>query len=81
MEGILLWSVAVLAGMICCEGRAGRLLLRTAAGAVVLALLEPLAGIAGFSLGVNPFHALVLGALGAPGLGLLLMLRWTALVV
>ena len=35
--------------------------------------VSPLIGV---SLGVNPINALVLGVLGAPGFGLLLMLQW-----
>ena len=34
------------------------------------------AGLLGISLGVNPINALVLGTLGIPGFGLLLMLQW-----
>lgn len=33
---------------------------------------------AGLALGVNAFNALTLGALGIPGLGLLLAVRWFA---
>jgi len=50
-----------------------RLMGRSALGLAVLALLKRLPGI---SLGVNPLNALVLGLLGAPGLGLLLLLQW-----
>ena len=48
-------------------GRLLRLAARSSVGLAVLAL---------FSLGVNPVNALVLGVLGAPGFGLLLMLQW-----
>ena len=51
-------------------------LLRTAAGAGVLALLAQTSGALGIQLGVNLYNALVLGVLGAPGFGLLLMLNW-----
>ncbi len=83
MEQAVLWAAALLTGLLCCRGRgkAVKLALRTAAGGAVLAALEPLEGLLGFSLGVNLFHALVLGALGAPGLGLLLMLRWSMLAL
>ena len=47
---------------------AGLALLRRPLGQV-----SPLIGV---SLGVNPVNALVLGVLGAPGFGLLLMLQW-----
>lgn len=49
-----------------------RLLLRSAGGLAVLALLNPL----GLSVGVNWLNALVLGLLGAPGFGLLLLMPW-----
>lgn len=54
-------------------GAALRLAGRTALGMAVLMALQQLGGLLGFQLGVNWFNALVLGALGAPGLGLLLM--------
>lgn len=53
-----------------------RLLLRSSVWLAVLALFSRLGQLAGISLGVNPVNALLLGLLGAPGLGLLLMLRW-----
>lgn len=52
-----------------------RLSLRWAGGLALLAVLQPI----GLSLGVNPINALVLGLLGAPGFGLLLLLQWTLL--
>ena len=53
-----------------------RLVLRSSVGLAVLAVLAPLGHGMGISLGVNLTNALVLGVLGAPGLGLLLMLQW-----
>ncbi|MCC8076655.1 MAG: pro-sigmaK processing inhibitor BofA family protein [Clostridiales bacterium] len=53
-----------------------RVALRTAVGGGVLAALEPFGGLLGLHLGVNLCNALVIGVLGAPGLGLLLMLNW-----
>ena len=53
-----------------------RLALRSSLGLAVLALLAPLGSAAGISLGVNLVNALVLGLLGVPGFGLLLMLQW-----
>ena len=53
-----------------------RLLLRSCAGLAALALLQNTGGLLGISLGVNPLNALVLGTLGIPGFGLLLMLQW-----
>ena len=57
-------------------GRLFRLLARSCVGLGVLALLGQVGQFAGLSLGVNMINALVLGVLGAPGLGLLLMLQW-----
>ena len=53
-----------------------RLLLRSSFGFAVLALFARLEPFIGISLGVNPVNALVLGLLGVPGFGLLLMLQW-----
>ncbi|HJB56491.1 MAG TPA: pro-sigmaK processing inhibitor BofA family protein [Candidatus Flavonifractor intestinipullorum] len=53
-----------------------RLAARTGVGLAVLALLSPAGGALGIHLGVNLFNALVLGVLGAPGFGLLLMMNW-----
>ena len=53
-----------------------RLLARTSAGLAILWLLSKVGGLIGVTLGVNLFNALVLGVLGAPGFGLLLMLPW-----
>ena len=52
------------------------LLARTGAGLAILWLLSKVGGLIGVTLGVNLFNALVLGVLGAPGFGLLLMLTW-----
>lgn len=53
-----------------------RLALRSAAALAALSLLAPAARLAGIHLGANLFNALVLGLLGVPGFGLLLMLQW-----
>lgn len=53
-----------------------RLLGRTGMGLAVLWLFGRVGGLIGVTLGVNLFNALVLGVLGAPGFGLLLMLSW-----
>lgn len=53
------------------------LLARTGVGLGVLMVLGQAGGFLGIHLGVNLFNALVLGLLGAPGFGLLLMLNWT----
>lgn len=57
-------------------GRLWRLTLRSLGGLAALAALSPLAPALGITLGINWVNALVLGALGAPGFGLLLMLQW-----
>jgi inhibitor of the pro-sigma K processing machinery len=57
-------------------GILARFLLRAGAGAGVLAALGPLSGSTGIHLGVSLFNVVLLGALGAPGLGLLLLLNW-----
>ena len=53
-----------------------RLALRSSVWLAVLALFSQVGRLVGISLGVNLVNALVLGMLGAPGLGLLLMLQW-----
>ena len=53
-----------------------RILLRTAVGGGVLAVLSPVGSMLGLNLGVNLYNALVIGVLGAPGLGLLMLLNW-----
>ena len=57
-----------------------RLLLRTAVGLGALALFSPVGGLLGVSLGVNLLNALVLGVLGGPGFGLLLLLSWVTCI-
>lgn len=53
-----------------------KLIGRTGAGLAFLALFAPIGQLFGAGLGVNLFNALILGVLGGPGLGLLLMTRW-----
>lgn len=53
-----------------------RLALRSSVGLAVLALFSQFGQLLGISLGVNLVNALVLGLLGVPGFGLLLMLQW-----
>lgn len=57
-----------------------RLAARTGVGLAVLWGLSGVGGLVGVHLGVNLVNALVLGLLGAPGLGLLLMLNWALAV-
>ena len=49
---------------------------RTGVGLAVLWLFSGIGNLVGIHLGVNLVNALVLGVLGAPGFGLLLMLNW-----
>jgi len=53
-----------------------RLTARTGVGLAFLSLFAPLGKLLGVGLGVNLFNALVLGAFGVPGFGLLMMLKW-----
>lgn len=53
--------------------QAGR---RTGVGLAALAVFSPVGGMMGISLGVNLLNGVVLGLLGLPGFGLLLMLNW-----
>ena len=72
------WGVAVmvaLAALLLLQRPLGRLLrlaVRSSVGLAALALLNQI----GLGLGVNLVNALILGVLGVPGLGLLLMLQW-----
>ena len=53
-----------------------RLCLRSAGALAALALFHPVGSLLGVTLGINWVNALVLGVLGVPGFGLLLMLQW-----
>lgn len=57
-------------------GALARLAARTGVGLAVLAAVSGLGSGLGITLGVNLANALVLGLLGVPGLGLLLMASW-----
>ena len=54
----------------------GRLAARTGLGLAGLAVFAPVGNLLGIGLGVNLFNGAVLGLLGLPGFGLLLMLHW-----
>ena len=82
VSGYAAWC---LAGLLLCAAllvlrrpaaRLLRLALRSSVGLAALALFSQLGQFIGVRLGVNLVNALVLGVLGAPGLGLLLMLQW-----
>lgn len=53
-----------------------RVVLNSALGFGALWLLNATAAVTGISLGLNLFNALTIGVLGAPGLGLLLLVKW-----
>ena len=82
MPGYMAWC---LAGLLLCAAllllrrpvaRLLQLALRSSVGLAILALFSQVGGFVGIKLGVNLVNALILGALGAPGFGLLLMLQW-----
>ena len=53
-----------------------RLAVRSGLGLVFLWLFQGLGGLLGVRLGVNLLNSLILGALGAPGFALLLLVQW-----
>ena len=55
---------------------AGKLLINALAGFVVLFLLNFVGNIVGLSLGINWITAIVVGILGAPGVVLLLLIKY-----
>lgn len=54
----------------------GKLAARTGVSLAALFAFSKVGGLIGVTLGVNLVNALVMGLLGAPGFGLLLMLDW-----
>lgn len=81
-SSILAWLASllpILAGLFLLRRPLTRLFLLTVRSLGALAtlfLLSPVVKLLGVTLGVNWLNALVLGLLGAPGFGLLLMLQW-----
>lgn len=55
---------------------AGKVFLKSALGLGFLSLWAESGLAAGLALGVNAFNALILGLLGIPGFGLLMLFRW-----
>ena len=53
-----------------------RLVFRSGVGLCCLWLFNQVGGLIGVHLGVNLISGLVLGVLGIPGFGLLLLVRW-----
>jgi inhibitor of the pro-sigma K processing machinery len=81
-EQALLWGLGILVALMLAVllrkvlGKAAVLAFRTALGGGLLAVLAQLDGVLGLHLGVNLCNALVIGVLGLPGVGLLLLLKW-----
>lgn len=81
-EQVLLTGLAIFVGLLLVVllrkvlGRVVRIAARTVLGGGLLAILSPLSGLLGLNLGVNLYNSLVIGLLGMPGLGLLLLLNW-----
>ena len=82
LPGYVAWC---LAGLLLCAAllvlrrpaaRLLRLALRSSVGLAILALFSQVGHLIGVSLGVNLVNALVLGLLGIPGFGLLLLFQW-----
>ena len=82
LPGYVAWC---LAGLLLCAAllilrrpvvRLFRLALRSGVGLAALALFSQVGHLVGVHLGVNLVNALILGLLGVPGFGLLLMLQW-----
>lgn len=57
-------------------GALRRLLLRSGVGLCCLWLFNQVGALIGVKVGVNLVSGLILGALGAPGFGLLLLCQW-----
>lgn len=53
-----------------------KLLVNTLLGFLALWVTNLLAGVTGFSIGLNIWNALTIGILGVPGFILLLLLKW-----
>lgn len=60
-------------------GELCRLIIRSGLGLVFLWLFQGPGGLLGIRLGINLLNGLILGALGLPGFGLLLLSQWAAL--
>ena len=82
METIAILLIAVLAVFLLIKlltapiRFAGKMLINALVGFVVLFLLNFAGSIVGLSLGINWFNALVVGVFGAPGVVLLLLLKY-----
>ena len=54
----------------------GRVAANTLLGLAALGIVNATSAVTGLQLGLNLFNAAVVGVLGVPGLGLLLLARW-----
>lgn len=78
-SGWLIALLPILTGLFLLRRPLGRLIhlfVRSLGALVALFLISPAVKLLGVTLGVNWLNAFVLGLLGVPGLGLLLMLQW-----
>lgn len=82
LDGYVAWCLAglsICAALLILRRPAARLfslVLRSGAGLAALALFSQVGPMLGIQLGVNLFNAVILGVLGVPGFGLLLMTQW-----
>lgn len=83
---VLPWVAGILAAMIALAllrkplGYLVKLGARVLAALAALAIWSPLGALVGAGLGVNFVNAVVVGLLGLPGFGLLLMLHWVCAI-
>lgn len=81
-EKALLYGLAIFVGLLLAVllrkllSQALLIVARTVLGGGLLAILSPVSGFLGLNLGVNLYNSLVIGVLGMPGLGLLMLLNW-----
>ncbi|MCL2368033.1 MAG: pro-sigmaK processing inhibitor BofA family protein [Oscillospiraceae bacterium] len=57
-----------------------RILLNTVGGFILLFILNYLGQFIGISIGINWVNAVIVGILGLPGVGLLLILQWLLVI-
>lgn len=85
MQSFVFYAVIVLAMLVLLRiitapvRLAVKLLINTACGWALLLLFDLFAGLTGFSIAVNLISAAIVGFLGLPGFGFLLILRYLAL--
>ena len=57
-----------------------KLILNTVIGFAALFLINYLGGLIGISIAVNWINAVIIGVLGVPGVALILLLQWLAVI-